>query len=92
MRFAVYIIESVSSGQYYIGCTGDLQKRLEYHNAGKSRWTRGRGPWRLVYEERHSTRGEALRRERQIKRMKSREQVQRLVDLHRANREQSSSS
>ena len=44
-----YIIESVSTGRWYCGSTGDLEERLAYHNKGWNRSTRGRGPWRYVF-------------------------------------------
>ena len=31
--------------------SSDLRKRLEEHNSGKSRYTKGRGPFNLVYYE-----------------------------------------
>jgi len=53
----------------YTGIAIDVGTRLSRHNAGKgARFTRGRGPWEVVYIERHDSKPEALRRELQIKR------------------------
>lgn len=53
----------------YTGIAVDLDARLTRHNCGKgARFTRGRGPWVLVYAERCSDKPTALRREIQIKR------------------------
>ena len=44
----VYLLESTSSGQRYVGTTNDLKRRLADHNAGKSPHTSKFTPWRLV--------------------------------------------
>lgn len=50
----------------------DAYKRLEAHNLGMSIYTRGKGPWKLVYIEEFSTRTEALKREKMLKRQNRR--------------------
>jgi len=78
----VYILESLSTGRYYVGSTTDLAHRLEEHNAPESnpsRWTRSRGPWRLLFSKEFSTSTEALCAEKFIKRMKSRGYIEKLV-------------
>lgn len=53
----------------YTGIAVDLDARLARHNRGRgARFTRGRGPWELVYAERYTDKPAALRREMQIKR------------------------
>ena len=53
----------------YTGIALDVEARLVRHNAGAgARFTRGRGPWRLAHVEGPFARGEALRRERALKR------------------------
>ena len=47
----VYILQSQSSGRFYIGCAEEPVARLSEHNRGQTRSTRGRGPWLLVYQE-----------------------------------------
>lgn len=54
----------------YTGMSSKPQGRLEAHNAGRgAKYTRGRGPWRIVYLEFVGPIGDALRRECVIKRM-----------------------
>jgi len=48
---------------------------LDQHNRGLSPFTRGRGPWNLVYEERFLTQKEARKRETQVKSWKSRKKM-----------------
>ena len=67
MCFYVYVIKSIKSGKTYVGQTQDLEKRLWAHNEGLSPYTRGRGPWELVYFEEFDTRSEAMKREKYFK-------------------------
>lgn len=54
----------------YTGITDDVQRRLEAHESGKgAKYTRGRGPLTLVYQEKCEDRSTALRREHAIKRL-----------------------
>ncbi len=76
----VYILQSQSSGRYYIGVTADLERRLTQHNAGYTTATRGSGPWEIVYAESYATRRAARRREAQLKRKKSHRYLAWLVD------------
>lgn len=59
-----------ADGSYYCGYTTDPERRLEKHNSGRgAKYTRGRGPCRLAYVEACASKSEALRREREIKRL-----------------------
>ena len=61
-------------GILYTGYTNDLIKRVAQHNENKgAKFTRGRGPVALVYFEEFPTRGEAMAREIQIKRLTKQE-------------------
>ncbi|MCK4427377.1 MAG: GIY-YIG nuclease family protein [candidate division Zixibacteria bacterium] len=64
--YYVYILRN-EAGNHYVGHTADLSRRIKDHNSSKSRWTRKKGPWRLVYKESHPIKKEAYLRERQIK-------------------------
>lgn len=55
----------LKNGQYYVGSTGDLQRRMKEHVEGKSTYTHGKQP-RLVYYEEYDSREDAWRREKQI--------------------------
>ena len=74
----VYMVEC-SDGTYYTGWTNDVAARVAAHNAGcGARYTRGRGPVRLVYMEKCLDKPSAQRRELEIKQM-TRAQKQQLV-------------
>ena len=67
--YYVYILEN-EQGAHYVGYTSDLFKRIKGHNSSKSRWTRKKGPWHLVYKEEFATKKDVFLRERQIKNYK----------------------
>ena len=75
----VYILQC-ADGTLYTGITNDLDRRLKAHNAGTaSKYTRVRRPVAMVYQEEIDTKGNALRRELQIKSM-SRQQKMDLLN------------
>jgi putative endonuclease len=76
----VYILQSKSSGRYYIGSTNDLVRRLSEHSRNHSPSTRARGPWTLVYQEAFPTLLEARHREREIKKWKSARSVREMIE------------
>lgn len=56
-------------GTAYTGIAKDVTARLAAHNAGTgARFTRGRGPWRVIHTEGPMAHGDALRREAAVKR------------------------
>jgi len=68
MEWFVYVLLN-SSGVAYTGVAKNLADRLANHNADKgAKFTRGRGPWRIVHVEGPMTHGDALRREIAVKR------------------------
>ena len=77
MQF-VYILQSQLDGSYYIGETHNVELRLQRHNEGWSRSTKGKRPWIVVHTEVYPSRTEALRREREIKSWKSRTRIEEL--------------
>ena len=81
--YFVYILRSLTSGRYYIGHTQNVEQRLQYHNAGYSKALKNRGPWELLYTESFASRGQAMKRERQIKSWKDRKLIEELVRASR---------
>lgn len=63
----VYVLTN-DAGIAYTGVARDVTARLAQHNLGKgAKFTRGRGPWRVIHVEGPFLRGDALRRELAIK-------------------------
>lgn len=64
----VYILQSPNCPGLYTGITRDPAMRLARHNEGTgAKYTRGRGPWAIVYLETARDRFSAAKREREIK-------------------------
>ena len=75
MRWCVYVLRC-GDGTLYAGITTDVDKRIAAHRSGRgARYTRGRGPLRLVHCEPARSKSAALRREHQIKCMRRREKL-----------------
>jgi len=67
-RWFLYVIVN-SAGIAYTGISTDVERRLEAHNRGTgAKFTRGRGPWQVVYCEGPFDRGQASSREFAVKR------------------------
>jgi putative endonuclease len=91
--YYTYILQSESSGQFYIGSTEDLERRVAQHNApqytGSKTTKRFHGPWKLVYAESFPSRSQAVVRERQLKAWKSKKAIARLIKDQLAESRQS---
>jgi putative endonuclease len=80
LMFNVYILYSVTLDRFYVGQTDDLDKRLVSHLSGISRYTAIAKDWQLVYKEQFNSRTEAIHRENEIKRKKSRKYIEWLIN------------
>ena len=79
MPYFVYILQSQKDQSFYIGQTQNLTERIQRHNQGRNSSTRTKRPWKLVYFEEYTTRQEAMKREREIKRRKSSKYILSLI-------------
>lgn len=69
MPFYVYIL-LCTDGSFYTGYTKNIDKRTRLHANGKgARYTRTHKPKRVAYFELFATRAEAMKREREIKKL-----------------------
>ena len=67
--WVLYILEC-KDGTLYTGITDDLPKRFAAHSTGKgAKYTRGRGPLTLLYQELCPTHSDALKREIAVKKL-----------------------
>ena len=63
----VYVLQShADSGKFYLGSTSNLKQRLNSHNRGLNKATRG-AQWKLVYYEAYITLSAARIREYRLK-------------------------
>lgn len=69
MNWIVYILKC-GDGSFYTGITNNLTKRLDAHGAGTgAKYTKGRGPFAVVYEEVCLNRSDASKRELSVKKL-----------------------
>ena len=79
MSWYVYILRC-GDETLYTGITDDIPRRLAAHRAGKgAKYTRGRGPLELVWQEEVPDKSAALKREIAIKRL-TRQEKERLIE------------
>lgn len=68
-NWIVYIL-LCGDGTLYTGITDDMEARFKAHCAGKgAKYTRGRGPLELLYQESCESHSAAAKREWQIKQL-----------------------
>jgi len=65
--YYVYLIQSRINGQFYIGYTDNLRRRIDEHNTGKSLATKAYVPYELIYYEAYKAKEDAMARERALK-------------------------
>ncbi len=83
--FHVYSVYNNLRDKIYIGHTIDLVDRIKRHNKKlknktKSYTSKNSGHWELIYAEKHKTRSEAMKREKQLKTFKGREFIWNIVE------------
>lgn len=63
----VYILKSERKKLFYTGCTNNLKRRIQEHNAGSTQSTKHMRPLKLVYCEEFSDKKTARERELYLK-------------------------
>jgi putative endonuclease len=80
-KYWIYIVQC-RDGTYYTGYTNDLKSRVALHNNGNgAKYLRRRLPVKLVYAKEYRYYKNALRSERNIKKL-TREQKERLIRIY----------
>ncbi len=72
LPYCVYILLSRKDGNFYVGYTTDLPRRLDEHNQGRNTSTASRRPFTLIHCEFYLTQADAERRETYLKTAKGR--------------------
>jgi putative endonuclease len=83
--FHVYIVQC-KGGNYYTGSTSDLENRIRLHKAGcGAKYLKGKLPVKLVYAKKYRYYRNALRAERNIKKL-TRKQKEELIRIYEESR------
>lgn len=70
--YYIYILFSEKLNKYYVGCSSNIQDRLYKHNNKHHRFSNSANDWVLKYSEEYQYKSEAMKREKEIKKLKSR--------------------
>ena len=79
MECIIYILLSQKSDRYDIGQTNNLEIRLRQHQDGRNSWANRYKPWVVIYQNRHTTRAEAIKEERYLKSLKNKERIREYI-------------
>lgn len=81
MNHSIYILKC-ADGTLYTGYTNDVDRRVKAHNEEKfgAKYTKARRPVELVYTESFEDKGDAMRREIEIKKLTRAEKLS-LINL-----------
>jgi putative endonuclease len=79
--WCVYILKC-SDNTYYTGITNNIKRRIHQHETNKgAKYTKGRGPFSIVYQDKCKNRGEASQKEFAIKKLALAEKIN-LIAAH----------
>ena len=67
--YQVYVLMN-HAGRRYIGLSENPEIRVAQHNSGVSKWTKGKGPWKVIWTSRGMNLGEARKLETRLKKQK----------------------
>lgn len=80
IEHTVYILRC-RDNSLYTGYTNDLEHRLKMHESGKgAKYTRGRGPFQVMFIEKFPTKEAAMKREYEIKQLTRKGKLQLIRD------------
>ena len=79
MNYYFYILFSLGRDRYYIGQTNNLNERIRKHNSNHKGFTGKIGDWNLVYTEIFISKSDAFKREKEVKKWKSRKMIEQLI-------------
>jgi len=82
--YRVYVIEN-STGKLYIGLSADVHRRVDQHNAGASKWTKNKGPWRLIWTSEAVSLAAARKLENRLKRQKGGDGLKSLMETYKGS-------
>ncbi|MEK7643367.1 MAG: GIY-YIG nuclease family protein [Patescibacteria group bacterium] len=75
MTYYIYFLKSKKDGNFYIGKTNNIDRRLKEHNAGQVQSTKSRRPFLLLGYETCKTEEESIMLEKEWKKGYKREEL-----------------
>jgi putative endonuclease len=75
----VYILKSLKNNRFYIGSTNNLERRIEQHISGLSKYTKQILPVVLVFQQKYPLLNQARKIEHWLKKQKSSSLINQIV-------------
>ena len=75
----VYFLKSEVNGRYYIGSTNNVDRRLDQHNNGESKYTKLTKPFKLVFSQEYESLKKARQIEFKLKKLKRRDIIEKII-------------
>lgn len=79
MPYTVYVLRSEKTGRLITGTTQDMERHLVDHNSGRFEPTKPMRPMHLLHFEVYGTPKEATRRERELRTVRGRDDLKKLL-------------
>ncbi len=78
--YVVYALYSKKFDKIYIGFTSNLMERFKSHNElSKKGWTVSFRPWKIIFQQEHILKSDAMKREKQLKSASGRDFIRSLI-------------
>jgi len=75
----VYILKSLKNATFYIGSTNNLERRLDEHNRGLSKYTSLNRPFELVFSQEFENETVARQMEFKLKQLKNSKILEKII-------------
>ena len=72
-----------TTGRFEIGISDDVRRRCSDDNSGKSRWTRDKGPWSIVWQSQHMSLSDARKLGNRLKKQNRGDGFYKITGLNR---------
>lgn len=76
---SVYILKSSLNGEYYVGCTDNIERRIKEHAEYKAQSTKSLRPLNLLPVQTFPTLSKARKIENRIKNLKRRDYIDKII-------------
>jgi len=80
--YYVYVLQSLVDGRTYVGYTNNFERRFKQHNSGKSKSTKYRAPFKLLFKEEFDIATDAKKKELWWKSGAGRRKLKEYFDVH----------
>ena len=84
-EYFIYLLQSEKTGVWYVGLSSDPKSRLIQHNQGKSKFTSGHIPWKILYSEKAGDLKNARKMEKYYKSAAGKRKLKKILGRDKSN-------